>query len=139
MKMQTKVKRILEENSSHWGKIFDLAELLPDDRARRLCACDYADRALALVAPQGVSNSECVAIARRFAEGCATDSELRKMYTAAATAAATAATAATAASFYFDGYYFRLRYDYDCPEANTERQWQIDHIVELLEKAEVQP
>jgi hypothetical protein len=155
MKMKTKIKRILESGQSHWGKMFDLAELLPTDRDRRVLACDYANRAVTNAASQGVSLSDCVAGARLIAEGRATEDERRKFYAAAtataaaaaaaaATAAAAAATAtaaaaaATATTFYFGFYGWRFDFETDDPGILAERQWQIDHVVALLEKLEAE-
>jgi hypothetical protein len=153
--LKGKIQKILKSGASHYSKIWDLAELLPSDQARRLCACDYADRAVTRAASDGVSLSDCVAGARRIAEGRATEAERRKFYattaTAATTAAAATATAATAtatataaaataaATFYLYGFHWSFDFATDDPGILAERQWQLDHIVELLEAQEVQP
>jgi len=141
--MKKEISKILKSRQSHWDKVYDLALMLPE-KARRLLACDFADRALARVDSQGVSPSSFVADARRIAEGSATEDERRKFYATAyatATAAAAYATAAAAATtvLYYGIYGFRFDFKTDDPGILAEREWQLKHIVEVLEAQEVQP
>ena len=78
-------------------RIWALCQLLPD-REARLFACDCAARALSLVDNPDFRSMEAVTVARRYANGEATEAELKAAREAAREAAWAAARAARAAA-----------------------------------------
>jgi hypothetical protein len=93
-----------------------------DDRAARLFACDCADRVVRLTGPDERS-AAAIAMARRFADGEATDEELAAAWAAARDAAWAAAWAA-ARDAAWDAARDAAR--------DAERSWQNARLLETL-------
>lgn len=104
-------------------------------RTARLFTCDCADRALALIEKPDPRSLEAVAVARRFADGMATRTELDAARDAAWTAGAAARDAEAAAWTAWTAAWDAEAAAWTAARAAraAERAWQTNHLFEILE------
>ena len=115
-----------------------------DDRTLRLFACDCAERALERERKAGrkphADSWKVIEVARRFADGKATNEELKAARSAAAAAYAAAAYAAAyadadaAAAAYAAAAYAASNAASNAAAAAyaAERRWQVERLVQML-------
>lgn len=120
-------------------KLWALIYVFMDDRERRVFACDCAERALLREREAGREPDErswnAVAVARRFADGNASNEELEQAEAAAwdARAAAWAAADAAADAALDAALAAAAR---GASRGAAERRWQVERALEIIRESE---